>query len=740
MSVRQSILYTSFNAGEVTPLLDGAINLDFYRNSARLVRNFITYAQGGVKKRNGFKYIAETKSSGKARLETFSFAVGDSLLLEFGENYIRFYDSDGVIESGGAPLEITTSYSESELFDLAFAQTADLLYIVHRNHHPKILRRLSVTPTFDFADVPFVRGPTLDENETNVTLQASGTTGNVTITASTGIFEPEMVGGIWALTEPSGSLSAYASWQASTSYTTNAFVRNDGIVYRATNSATSGNIAPTHTRGAVSDGGVTWEFINLGTGYISFDNYISATQFSGEVNLTLPNTVTSTATLFWNEGAFSDKNGYPSAISFYQGRLYYAATNLQPQTFWASRTSNRLDDFDVSDGEADASVVFTIDSETVDTIKWLSSQKSLIAGTAGGLFSISGGDINQIITPANIRVSKNTGQNCSNLAPMLINELLVYAPRIKNRLYATRYNWVNDAFVVEDLSVRAEHLMQSGLKEMDYEQSQRNILWIVTESGDLIGCTIEVDQSVVSWHRHETNSFAGENLVKSDFESLTVVPSDMRDDLYVVVKRVIDGETKRYIEKRMTDKSDLYLDSYVFIDSFSAQGLLAGFDHLIGERVVVMLKKAGSVDGLASSEMQVVDGDGQIELPFDCDQVLVGLPYLSELWSSRMISETREGINLFRPQRINNIALNILNTRGISIGTRPGNELLLPQRFTFDLMDNVAPIYGENRPEVIEFVPQGSFSMNNPTIYITSQFGHPCNILNASIQLVSNTK
>ena len=88
------------------------------------------------------------------------------------------------------------------------------------------------------------------------------------------------------------------------------------------------------------------------------------------------------------------------------------------------------------------------------------------------------------------------------------------------------------------LRVARSDLMRS--KEMTFQQQRDSIIWAVTNEGELIGLTYEREQSVVGWHRHTTGG---------TFESVaTIYGEDEEDEVWVIVKRTINGSTVRFIE------------------------------------------------------------------------------------------------------------------------------------------------------------------------------------------------
>ncbi|MCS5590731.1 MAG: hypothetical protein NZ824_12275 [Candidatus Thioglobus sp.] len=146
---------SNFTSGELSPRLEGQIDFKKYANGCSELTNMLVYPHGGARRRGGTYFVAEVKDSSKdVRLVPFEFNVTQSYVLEFGDTYIRFYKDNGQIVSGSAAYEIASPYSEAELFELHFAQSADVMYICHSNHAPRKLSRTGhaawtlTTPTF----------------------------------------------------------------------------------------------------------------------------------------------------------------------------------------------------------------------------------------------------------------------------------------------------------------------------------------------------------------------------------------------------------------------------------------------------------------------------------------------------------------------------------------------------------------------------------------------------------------
>ena len=158
-------IQTNFTAGQISPRLHGRVDINKYKNGVKTQKNAYSLPHGGVVRRGGTRYIANVKtSSKKVRLVRFEFSITQAYIIEFGDLYCRFYKDNGQITSGGSVVELATPYTEAQLFDLYFAQSADVLYVAHPTHYPRKITRTSDVSwsiaTLTFTNLPsdFVAG------------------------------------------------------------------------------------------------------------------------------------------------------------------------------------------------------------------------------------------------------------------------------------------------------------------------------------------------------------------------------------------------------------------------------------------------------------------------------------------------------------------------------------------------------------------------------------------------------
>ena len=769
---RVSSIVTNFRAGELSPRLEGRIDLQKYNEAAQTLQNMLVFPQGGTTRRPGTKFAGRSKDGGKVRLINFEFSDEQAYVLEFGVNYIRFFKDGGILteavknitgitkanpavvtsnshgfsngdrvfisgvvgmtqvnsleftvagattntfqlsgvdssayttySSGGTVgkiVEVTTTYSITDIFEINHAQSADVLYLAHKDHEPAKLTRTTAT-SFTLSDIAFVDGPYLDENLTDTTLYASSDTGTITITASASLFTSADVGRLIRFREVLEV--TYDEWAASTSYANNEFVRYDGHVYKQVTGSTqtSGNTPPVHTSGTETYGAIDWEYRHDDTGYAKITVFTSATVVTAVVQeddggiSVLPHNVVgaSNATKKWSLGAFDGDQGFPRAVAFYEERLYFAGTTGQPQSIFGSVTA----DFEnhTPGTEDDKAVNITIASDQVNVIKHLLPARFLQVLTTSSEFTLSGGTGTTPVTPTNINVLRETTFGSSDIRPLRAGNSTILIQKGLEKVKEITFDLDTDGLLGVDLSILADHLPRGGLTDMIWQQEPELILWFVHSDGGLIGLTYDRANGAVGWHDHD---LGGSGIV----ESITAIPSGAEDQVYLSVKRTINGATVRHIETLTTidfgdDVGDaFYVDSGLTY-SGSATTTITGLNHLEGETVAIL------ADGAAHADKTV--SGGSITLDRSSSKVHVGYSYSSIVETLRMEAGADDGIAQGKIKRIHGVTARFFKSVGAEIGPDVNNLDRLPFRDSSMDMDTAIPLFSGDK-EI--FFPSG---------------------------------
>lgn len=239
----------SFSAGEWSPTLTSRVDQQKYRSACIQLRNALALKTGPATRRPGTEFKGKCKvipgGDYCARTEEFQYSVDTTFMLEWGNNYVRFYSNGAQVQVNVATLPfwneavaykigdfvqhdslpwyciapvtvpvspppfnplpqfdpthwvqqsiyevptpynalVTTDLPSTEVYQLTFTPINDEIYICHPKHpRAKLVR---------FADVNWVYQvvldlvpPLLDENATDTTISASATSGSTNLTAS----------------------------------------------------------------------------------------------------------------------------------------------------------------------------------------------------------------------------------------------------------------------------------------------------------------------------------------------------------------------------------------------------------------------------------------------------------------------------------------------------------------------------------------------------------------------------
>lgn len=366
---------------------------------------------------------------------------------------------------------------------------------------------------------------------------------------------------------------------------------------------------------------------------------------------------------------WSDTLGWPGVVVFHQQRLGFAATITKRQTVWLSQAGdfNHFGQSDVSIVDSDA-ISFTLDSGTQNKIVWMLSGKTLNIGTIGNEWTVTGAT-RTALTPSNILAQRQTNHGSEPIKPLLVGITTLFIEKYGRVVNEFVYDYTFDSYKTSDLSVLSQHVTeQYSITDWTYQQTPDNILWSVREDGALLGITYQREHEVVGWHQHTTDG---------DFKAITAIPGKARaDEVWVIVKRLINGTDRYYVEK-LAEKftSDDSVDAQ-FVDSFvqvkdTAVTVISNLEHLEGESVSIL------ADGATHPPLTVVGG--QVELNKEHNEcVIVGLPFESEVWPELPDIPATSGSSYSREQRIINIEVDFYNTLNCFIGrysTEDGIEM-----------------------------------------------------------------
>lgn len=525
----------------------------------------------------------------------------------------------------------------------------------------------------------------------------SGVTGNITLNANTKMFRPGLVGSCFKLyqnmasqtvsTESSGSVTSGAvlvgkswkvvthgkwggavildssadgqTWREYRRYTSK-YSDNNGD-FNASESGTVDEYTYIRIRTAVTAGAVTVDLTRMAythEGFAQVTGYVSDTQVNAKV---IKQFGTTDKTALYAISCWNPEYGYPRCVGFFQDRLVLASNNLYPYAVWMSRSGDYYNfSVEKADGKLtdDSAIMLSLVNRKEYSIKHVIAFTDLIIFTDGNEWLISG---SSTVTPTTVNPRVQSSRGCEAVEPILVGGRIVYVQRRGTAVRDFAYSYDTDNYDGPDLTILAKHLTEGcQLTDSAYEQDPNSMLFFITTTGKINALTYVADQKVYAWSQLET---------KGSFESVVNLVSGPRDTIYTVVKRIINGNEKRFIEyfTEIPDTDD-WMD-YMMLDCGSEwqqearTNALTGFERFAGEKVDVL------ADGDYYPDM-IVESDGSIELPAAVSKANVGIRYKSEIETPNLEipgGKTLQG----KYKKVSEAILRLNRSRGGRIGDAP---------------------------------------------------------------------
>ena len=615
------------------------------------------------------------------------------------------YTAYGSAGTAARVYTLTTPFTTSDLFEINYTQSADVMTLVHPSFAPRELKRLGATnwtlTTITFA--PSLSAPG------SVSVSALPTSGSLTykyvVTALSDILEESLASSEVSATNDlstSGNKNT-VSWAAVTGATRYNVYKDDNGVH--------GYIGQTPDTSFVDDN-------------IEADVLISPPE---------------------NQTPFSGADDYPSTVSYHDQRRVFSATNNNPQSTWMTRPGTESNLSKSIPSQDDDSLLFTLSARQYNQVRHIIPLDELIIFTSATEWKLTT-ENSDALTPTTIALRPQSYVGSGNREPIVSGDAVMFIADLGGHVYDMNYSFETDKYKPRDISIIAPHLFDGyTITDWGYSSVPVSIIWAVRSDGKLIGLTYLSGQKpdVLGWHLHETDG---------EFESVAVIPESVGEKmLYVVVKRRINGVDRRFIERlhsrvfsevrdafhvdsglsynnpktitaattanpvvvtsashgfsngdvvRITDvggigidtgmtelNSNRYTVASVTTNTFELQTTAAtpvnvdgssystyvsggkarkeitvinGLHHLIGESVSIYAD--GSV-----APPQTVAADGSVTLTQGASIAHIGLPYTSDLQTLPVVAAKADGLGQGQTKSVSKVHIRVDKTRGPSL-------------------------------------------------------------------------
>jgi len=533
---RMRYSHNTFNTGIISKKVQGNTSFEGYNNALDECVNFQVQHTGGLFKRGGSYFIAETRNSNAAKLVSFAYSADQSYICEFGElpvaeqtptdfGYIRFYTKYGAIKRYNSDdiLELRTPFTLTIVNSMKHYQQGNTMYFV-TSKGTYYLERNSAAgvageETFSFFPTPieYTLQPLTFINNDPIALKPSAVgTGGAAITITA-------INPVDPASKPDAKYAPLFFNSDINNYLVLTYIGNtpdDFIHYYLKITSVTDDTGGFKQLACTID--AKWSPIN--------DQGASV----------LPNIDPVTN---WRISAFSANRGFPSAVAIYEGRQFLANNKPSyPLGVWGSSTF--FDDFFnflVGSNAGDA-VQVKASTDSADEILWMTAQSKLFIGTRGGIYIAGSATYNdEAITPENFRMRLFESTGASNLQPLTVMDAVFFVDTAGKNVHEIVLAETG-AFQAHDLSLLANDLTQSGIIDHTWQQTPVKTYWCATNEGHLCALTYLKNNNIIAWTKH---IIAGKS---ARILSLAAIHEDRNDIVWMVVQRDINGTIKRFIE------------------------------------------------------------------------------------------------------------------------------------------------------------------------------------------------
>lgn len=604
-----NIIQPSFSAGELSPTLYARVDYAKYHVGLAKCRNFFVDYRGGASTRSGTEFVALTKGSEygndptkPVRLIPFQFSTIQSYELEFGDMYMRvIIDGAPALESSkiissisntnpgtitsiahgflsgqtvflsvptgmtelnditaitafttlntfqlidiytGAAIDTTTfgtyvsggtvsrvytltpsPYAAEDLALLKFTQSADVMTLTHPNYAPRELSRITNTH-WEFSIITFASSIAAPTSPTATPDPATvGTAAYAYVVTAVGADGQESI--------------ASARADATLAIDIASVPGSVAISWTAAPGASYYNI---YKASEVTDGSIP---LGVNFGFMAD----STTTDSVDANI-VPDFTSGPPT---HQDPFAGNN-WPGTVAYFSQRLVFAATTLQPETFWMTKPG-AFANMDVANPiQPDDAITGTLVSQQVNAIKYMIAMPGgLIMLTSGGAWQVSGGSANAPVTPTTITATPQAYNGCADVQPLVINYDILYVQAKGAVVRDLAYNFYTNIYTGTDVSILSNHFFSGyTIKEWAYAEEPFKVIWAVRSDGNLLSLTYLKEQEIQGWAYHNTFGF---------FKSVSTIQEGTENAVYFVVKRKIG--TRGYLQyiERMHNRNFPY--------------------------------------------------------------------------------------------------------------------------------------------------------------------------------------
>lgn len=443
-------------------------------------------------------------------------------------------------------------------------------------------------------------------------------------------------------------------------------------------------------------------------------------------------TLGSGSTTQWRLSQWDSNQGWPSSVAIHEGRLWWAGGSR----IWGSVSDNYYS-FDLDmEGEA-APINRSIGKGPIQNTNFMVSLQRLVIGTDAGIITARSSSFDEPLTPTKFNLKYSNTQGTATLRPLALDQKGVFIQRSGRRVYMIIFTTQSFDYQTVDLTRLNLDIGIPGFNSLGVQRQLDSRLWLIRNDGQAAVFLFDEQEKVEAWFRVKA---ADDGFI----ENVAVLPGTLEDQVYLIVKRTVNGSTKRYLEKlsRLDQCQGIsvnrLLDCHAIYEG-SATTSLTGLSHLEGKTVSVWGATATDVTNSTGRDLGTYTvSSGTITVSTAITKAVVGLPYTAQFISSKLAYAAREGTPVNQMKRVNKIGFVLDRTH--YQGVRYGQYDVQAGTYTADNLPLIEDGAESAANKIWQYYDAQQFELNglwdtDSRIYVEAASPLPATILGFTIEM-----
>jgi hypothetical protein len=578
-------------------------------------------------------------------------------------------------------LNLPTPWLESRLRDLRFEQSFDVAWIATRDEQTRVLEHRGAR-SWSLRLFQPENGPFGNLNVSATTLTSSSQTGQTTVSASTPLFRTTHPGALLKIIHQGQYVTAALNVLDEVSETIRVTGTGDNrkfnftltgtfnatiLIERSVGNELNWVTYQTYTtvQALTFDDDLDNQIVyyrakcsvyTSGSATVEFSHANGVTEgIARIVSVEADNSATcdvispigkTTATTDWAFGAWSDAAGWLTAVALSDGRLWGA----RDDRFWAS-ASDDFEDFEV--GAADDDSFTRRVTGGWGSAVWLAGVGRLMIGMDAREAEIGSNALDDVVTPTTAKSRPRSRRGSANAQGQVIDEAVAFVDRSRRKLFRMELDGTD--YALAELTrlhrtIAGDEGTTDGFIECAVQYNPEPRIWLPCDDGRMSVILFEPTEGVAAWCRLvDPGAF---------YESVCVLPGDVEDSVYFVVRRTIEESTVRYVEKLAAESWEDMEDVWRLRSAVEYSGVsttsITGLSHLEGESVYAW------ANGQQQGPFTVASG--AITLTYAATYAIVGLLYEGKYKSPKMTAGGQMGTALMQDKQIKRLGMLVHRT------------------------------------------------------------------------------